>query len=114
MYGAAGANRPIFTESDAYFYNLDDPTVMRPWQTSDGGGDYPCRSVHNEHPDRGMTPFTDLFIDVTRIVYGLVYRYHIYRGSLPSARRSGPNRSCSLSNVDTRTYPPIDEISSIE
>ena len=27
MYGVAGANRPIFTESDAYFYNLDDPNL---------------------------------------------------------------------------------------
>ena len=25
--GVAGANRTIFTESDAYFYNLDDPAV---------------------------------------------------------------------------------------
>ena len=27
MYGVAGAHRPIFTESDAYFYNLDDPNL---------------------------------------------------------------------------------------
>ena len=27
MYGVAGANRPIFVESDAYFYNLDDPKL---------------------------------------------------------------------------------------
>jgi hypothetical protein len=26
-YGVAGANRPIYEESDAYFYNLDDPTI---------------------------------------------------------------------------------------
>ena len=26
MYVVAGANRPIFNESNAYLYNLDDPT----------------------------------------------------------------------------------------
>jgi hypothetical protein len=25
MYGAAGEKRPIFLESDAFLYNLDDP-----------------------------------------------------------------------------------------
>ena len=28
MYGVAGGNRPIFVESDAFFYNLDDPTIV--------------------------------------------------------------------------------------
>jgi hypothetical protein len=26
MYGVAGEKRPIFLESDAFSYNLDDPT----------------------------------------------------------------------------------------
>jgi hypothetical protein len=26
MYGVAGEKRPIFSESDAFLYNLDDPT----------------------------------------------------------------------------------------
>ncbi len=27
MYGAAGEKRPIFVESDAFLYNLVDPTI---------------------------------------------------------------------------------------
>ena len=27
-FGVAGANSPIFTESDAYVYNLDDPGFL--------------------------------------------------------------------------------------
>jgi hypothetical protein len=27
MYGVAGEKRPIFLESDAFLYNLDDPTL---------------------------------------------------------------------------------------
>ena len=27
MYGVAGENRPIFVESDAFLYNLGDPTI---------------------------------------------------------------------------------------
>jgi hypothetical protein len=26
MYGVAGEKRPIFSESDAFLHNLDDPT----------------------------------------------------------------------------------------
>jgi hypothetical protein len=29
MYGVAGEKRPIFLESDAFSYNLDDPTIGR-------------------------------------------------------------------------------------
>jgi hypothetical protein len=29
MYGVAGEKRPIFSESDAFLYNLDDPTIGR-------------------------------------------------------------------------------------
>ena len=29
MYGVAGEKRPIFYESDAFLYNLGDPTVSR-------------------------------------------------------------------------------------
>jgi hypothetical protein len=29
MYGAAGEKRPIFLESDAFLYNLDDPTFRK-------------------------------------------------------------------------------------
>ena len=31
MYGVTGANRPIFVESDAFLYNLDDPNVRYYW-----------------------------------------------------------------------------------
>ena len=27
MYGVAGEKRPIVLESDAFLYNLDDPTI---------------------------------------------------------------------------------------
>ncbi len=30
MYGVAGEKRPIFLESDAFLYNLDDPTLGSP------------------------------------------------------------------------------------
>ncbi len=30
MYGVAGEKRPIFLESDASLYNLDDPSINRP------------------------------------------------------------------------------------
>jgi hypothetical protein len=30
MYGVAGEKRPIFLESDAFSYNLDDPSINRP------------------------------------------------------------------------------------
>jgi hypothetical protein len=29
MYGVEGEKRPIFLESDAFLYNLDDPTLVR-------------------------------------------------------------------------------------
>jgi hypothetical protein len=28
MYGVAGEKRPIFLESDAFLYNLNDPTLV--------------------------------------------------------------------------------------
>ncbi len=28
MYGVAGEKRPMFSESDAFLYNLDDPTIV--------------------------------------------------------------------------------------
>jgi hypothetical protein len=30
MYGVAGDTRPIFLESDAFLYNLDEPTKVTP------------------------------------------------------------------------------------
>jgi hypothetical protein len=29
MYGVAGEKRPIFVESDAFLYNLGDPTIVK-------------------------------------------------------------------------------------
>ncbi len=33
MYGVAGEKRPIFLESDAFSYNLDDPTFSWKYMT---------------------------------------------------------------------------------
>jgi hypothetical protein len=65
MYGVAGEKRPIFVESDAFLYNLGDPTTSKDRVTND----YVHQSVE------GSLLFVPREYDICNIVHNTTRRY---------------------------------------